>query len=58
MIGLVLGLDRLLDLKFFVFLRITEIYKEKLSKKEIGDVNHDPEKSSDQAITGLIPEIF
>jgi len=35
MIGLVLGLDRLLDLKFFVFLRITEINKEKLSKKEI-----------------------
>jgi hypothetical protein len=35
MIGLVLGLYRLLDLKFFVFLRITEIYKEKLSKKEI-----------------------
>lgn len=36
MIGLVLGLYRLLDLKFFVFLRITEINKEKLSKKEIG----------------------
>jgi hypothetical protein len=38
MIGLVLGLHWLLDIKikFFVFLRITEIYKEKLSKKEIG----------------------
>jgi len=31
----------LLDLKFFVFLRITEINKEKLSKKEIGGIKYE-----------------
>jgi len=39
MIGLVLGLYRLIILKFFVFLRMTEINREKLSKKEIGGIS-------------------